>query len=266
VLDARPDVALVYADQLVTNHPHETWQSTAARERFSWPAFAIDRLLHQCGIGPQPMWRRSLHDRWGLFDDKYRVAGDWEFWLRIAQGERLFHLPELLGLYYRNLGGLEHSSPTSVAEALEVRRRYQALHVAGRYEPGGAPATSAAVLEASALIGRGDVAAACDRLARELTVAPTAEVLVGLASVLTSGDRVADAIEVLSRGLLLHPGSGPITLRLARLLLLAGRIDEAERLATATTADVAAIVRADAATARAQLEPAAAPEPLRAVG
>ncbi|HVR61020.1 MAG TPA: glycosyltransferase [Polyangia bacterium] len=125
-LDQRPEIAVVAAGQLVTQQPNETFARNSARQHFSWPpTITVDELLGRCVVGPQPMWRRALHDRWGLFDDRFTVAGDYEFWLRVARsGERFDRLPEILGLYYQNPAGLENASPRTVDETQRVRAMY----------------------------------------------------------------------------------------------------------------------------------------------
>lgn len=127
-LDRRPDVALVYADQLYTAVENETFASTRSRRRRVWAPYSYATLRSHCMIGPQPMWRRALHERYGGFDERFVSAGDWEFWLRIgAAGERFLKVDDVLGLYYENPQGLELSRPESRAEAAAVRRRYGIL-------------------------------------------------------------------------------------------------------------------------------------------
>ena len=69
------------------------YRSTVANETFelndkSKPCFSQryhpgSLLLHDF-IGAQPVWRKSLHDKIGLFDVSYEVVGDYEFFLRAA--------------------------------------------------------------------------------------------------------------------------------------------------------------------------------------
>ncbi|HXI55926.1 MAG TPA: glycosyltransferase [Polyangia bacterium] len=125
-LDRQPDVAVAYADQLVTKQPNETFARNSAQARFDWPAFSWQALQQRCIVGPQPMWRRSLHEKWGLFDQTFAVAGDYEFWLRIGRAEKFQRVPEILGLYYQNATGLEYASGDRTAlETIEIQRRYR---------------------------------------------------------------------------------------------------------------------------------------------
>lgn len=140
-LDSNPDVALVYGDALVTQQPNETFERSSAKHRFNWPPYSYAGLLRQCTIGPQPLWRKTLHDRYGMFDEKFFVVGDYEFWLRAGRDEKFELLPQILGLYYQNAAGLEYSSGRMAAETLEVQRRYAVL--AARAPANGAVAHAA---------------------------------------------------------------------------------------------------------------------------
>jgi tetratricopeptide (TPR) repeat protein/glycosyltransferase involved in cell wall biosynthesis len=109
VLDERPDVALVYADALKTRTDNETFERCTPTGRFQWYDWDRIRLLTQgCFIGPQPMWRRSVHDLYGYFEEGLVSSGDYEFWLRISQTLDFHHIREPLGLYLENPASIEH--------------------------------------------------------------------------------------------------------------------------------------------------------------
>lgn len=123
-LDDHPDVDLVYADTVWTPIENEALATTTSRLRVVWPAFSVPTLRGQCMVGPQPMWRRAVHERYGVFDDRFTSAGDWEFWLRIAAPGRFLKVDEVLGLYLINQGGAELGNPRAAAEAEQVRQRF----------------------------------------------------------------------------------------------------------------------------------------------
>lgn len=84
----------------------------------------LSLLVENCFVGPMPMWRRSLHTRYGLFDEKLQVAGDYEFWLRIAaQGEKFYHVQgRPLGKYLYREDSAEHREPLrTIWESARVR-------------------------------------------------------------------------------------------------------------------------------------------------
>ena len=123
-LDENPGVSLVYADQLITSTANDTFAKTQAEKRWNWPAFDYSELERRCIIGPQPMWRKSLHEKYSYFRAEFTAAGDYEFWLRIGKTENIVRLPEILGLYYTNQQGLENGSQLSQQEAYQIWHEY----------------------------------------------------------------------------------------------------------------------------------------------
>lgn len=124
-LQSSPDVALVYGDQICTDTPNGTFAVHHATEMAKRPDYSRQRLLLGCCVGSQPMWRRSLHNEIGYFDETLTSAGDWDFWLRISNKYPFKHIPEFLGLYYYNEHGIEHGRKIhSLYERYIVGRRY----------------------------------------------------------------------------------------------------------------------------------------------
>lgn len=125
-LDERPDVGLVYADAFVTSTENARWGEPCTIStkppyfgKLNWPEFDPKLLLQGCYIGPQPMWRKSLHERCGLFDESFQLAGDLEMWLRFAAcGVKFAHIPEYLGLFFDD--GVGINSPEQ--SGMETRR------------------------------------------------------------------------------------------------------------------------------------------------
>lgn len=120
-LDNHPDIGLAYADQLISIVANDTFATTSATRKWNWPAYSYDRLKQGCCIGSQPMWRKSLHDRFGYFREEFKCCGDYEFWLRIgSQGTQMAMIPEILGLYYFNPKGLEHGAPGRASQECDL--------------------------------------------------------------------------------------------------------------------------------------------------
>jgi len=108
ILDCRPAKDLAYADVVVTEKENETFAHHTLAGSFHWLEYSREMLVLKCFIGPQPLWRRSLHDRFGYFDESFTTSGDWEFWLRAAGEDNMLHVPEFLGLYLRSPRSVEH--------------------------------------------------------------------------------------------------------------------------------------------------------------
>lgn len=130
ILYANPHIDLVYHDQYITWDPNTTWQEFIDRPHdtpqtqliygrdlpgrdglFHWGSYSHERLITGCFVGPQPMWRRSLHQRYGMFDPEFESAGDYEFWLRVAGKDNFFYISEPLGLYLAREDGRELKDP-----------------------------------------------------------------------------------------------------------------------------------------------------------
>lgn len=132
-LDAHPEAALVYADLLKTETPNASFEACCATGRFRWPDWSRATLLSRgCFMGPQPMWRRRVHECFGGFDETLVSSGDFEFWLRISQAFDFLHIPEPLGLYLARPESLERRDPgVKAAENREIFARYRKAAEAG---------------------------------------------------------------------------------------------------------------------------------------
>jgi glycosyltransferase involved in cell wall biosynthesis/Tfp pilus assembly protein PilF len=127
-LEQNPDVTLAYGDCLITQIENETFESTAATRKYQWMEFdRVALLTRGCFAGPQPVWRREVHDEHGYFDSEFVSAGDYEFWLKICRARKFLHVKETLGLYLESPTSVEHSNGQRAAwEIWEARRRYGA--------------------------------------------------------------------------------------------------------------------------------------------
>lgn len=132
-LDQRPDIALVYADILVTETENETFEQCTPTSRFCWLDWDRHKLLEgKCFMGPQPMWRRSLHGEYGFFRSDFITSGDYEFWLRISQTYDFLHLPVILGLYLKSSASIEHSNGEArIRENAKILKAYRGAAESG---------------------------------------------------------------------------------------------------------------------------------------
>ncbi len=124
-LERNPDIALVYGDFFITTSPNMTVRDHVRCGYSRKPEYAPEIMLAGCHMGPQPMWRRSVHDEIGYFDEQFIVAGDYEFWCRLATKHRMKHLPDFLGLYYHNPAGIANQNKEAEArETALIHRSY----------------------------------------------------------------------------------------------------------------------------------------------
>lgn len=120
-LATHPRYAVAYGDQEIV----EKLDGPVAG-KYEWIEGGYPELMRGCFMGPMPMWRRSLHDTYGVFDDSMHIAGDYEFWCRIAShGERFFHIRGVVGTYLKRENSAEHREPLRAAwETARIRARY----------------------------------------------------------------------------------------------------------------------------------------------
>lgn len=117
-LDDNPDIDLVYSDFYVTPIPNETFECNAY-QYIVLPDDFSPNMMHKCLPGPQPMWRKSMHERHGFFDESFISAGDFEMWNRAAsKGSKFKKIPGISGLFFLNPKGL--SSDITKKEIIEA--------------------------------------------------------------------------------------------------------------------------------------------------
>jgi len=102
------DIDLVYADMYMTQQPNETFiNNSSGGVKYDFADFSLENLLRANMPHASPMWRKSLHKENGLFNPKYKSAGDWDMWLRSALNGSIYKkINDVLGLYYFNPKGI----------------------------------------------------------------------------------------------------------------------------------------------------------------
>lgn len=105
-LDEHKEVDLVYSDFFITHYPNELFLINRHEKIAIMPEFSAINM-RKVLPNNHPMWRKSLHEKYGFFDETYRHAGDWQMWLRAVKNGALFlKVPGIYGLYYHNPKGL----------------------------------------------------------------------------------------------------------------------------------------------------------------
>lgn len=124
-MEENSDIDLVYADYIITEEENQTFENHQAAGYKKSYAYDPFLLLLECYIGPQPMWRRKLHQRFGYFDETFEIVGDYEFWLRLSEECTFKHIKEYLGLYLQNPQGRElKDDELAIIERERVREIY----------------------------------------------------------------------------------------------------------------------------------------------
>ena len=131
VLDCNPQVDLVYSDSYLTYVPNENFIINSSASIIRYPEFESS-LMQKINLPSfNPMWRKALHSKYGYFDEQLKIAGDWEFWLRLVVDGVLFKkAPGIHGLFYYNKQGLSLNRDQYKRQLLErnlIRSRYNSF-------------------------------------------------------------------------------------------------------------------------------------------
>jgi glycosyltransferase involved in cell wall biosynthesis len=95
---------ITYFDYFMTGGFHKTWEE-AKKHIYNKYYVPEEGYSKGKGLGPFPMWRKSLHDEVGLFDENLRVYGDSLFWAKLKDIQANFKkVPGLLGAYAQRQG------------------------------------------------------------------------------------------------------------------------------------------------------------------
>lgn len=150
-LEARPEVGLVYANQYISHTENETHAQCEARGALvrRWPAYAPVELIERCITGSQPVWRAGLHGELGLFDTRYRIAADYDMWLRLAERVPFQRLDGTLGVLFDSPQTLSGTGSRSALdqEILAIKQGCMARPF-WRQQPGAAQRVAAGLFSA----------------------------------------------------------------------------------------------------------------------
>jgi hypothetical protein len=120
---------LCYGPTLISEIPNEVFEFCSSNIYYP----ALDATLENQMIHNSPhclpVWRKSVHERFGLFDTKYFSSADYDMWFRILKGGgKMKSLNDTVGLYYKNPNGVSSSSKNlnkALEEVLEIRNKYK---------------------------------------------------------------------------------------------------------------------------------------------
>ena len=125
-LESDSSIDWVMGDSLVTNvNDKGTLEHDVMRYRRGEPLKELTRLetCYVSWVGG--MYRKSLHERFGLYDETYRAAGDTEFKSRILGKIKVKHIAQLLGEFWNYADGQTTASPKAEIEDLSAWYAYR---------------------------------------------------------------------------------------------------------------------------------------------
>ena len=126
--DQDPNLDIVYGFTYVSRIANEKYINNSYNEIYPYLPHSFENLLRNNSPHCMPLWKKSLHDTYGYFDEKYLTAADGDFWLRCAVGgARIKLVNHPVGLYYENPTGRSTNAETlqqMIGEVQSMRSKY----------------------------------------------------------------------------------------------------------------------------------------------
>lgn len=104
---------LAYNYYTAVSDPEINFYNIKSTPHLAYPDHYEKHVFENCYAGPDPLWRKSLHNKVGYFDyENFNTIGDWEMWIRFAvNGAKFKLIPEVLCIY------LDHNETVSQRQA-----------------------------------------------------------------------------------------------------------------------------------------------------
>lgn len=123
-----PAIMLVFGNTRLTDAPHGTFEhhspSPESGGYWEWPDYSFAYNLDKPTVGPHPVWRASVHDSVGYFDERYERVGDQDFFLRVGRAHRVVNIPDFTGLAWLDPDAVSRNI-AAVREYGSIQRRYK---------------------------------------------------------------------------------------------------------------------------------------------
>jgi len=123
------DLDISYGATFISDKDNEGWDQVQknlifpCRETTSWKDLIFNNHPH-C----MPIWKKSIHDRFGYFDDSYETAADSDMWIRaVKQGAKIKMVNDIVGVYYKNPHGRSTDKETfkkMIDEVNSMRKKH----------------------------------------------------------------------------------------------------------------------------------------------
>ena len=123
------DLDISYGPTLVSSKANESWVEIKEATLFpcnetnSWEDLIVNNNPH-C----MPVWKRSIHDRYGYFDTQYKTAADSDMWIRAVKGgAKIKKVNDIVGIYFDNPRGRSTDPETlkdMIKEVHDMRGRH----------------------------------------------------------------------------------------------------------------------------------------------
>lgn len=124
--NANSDVC--YGHTIITYNENELAEECQSKEIYPALDGTLQNQLRHNSPHCLPVWRKSIHYKFGLFDTSYFSGADYDMWFRVLKGGGvLSKLNIITGLYYRNPNGISSNQENlekAIKEVIKIRDKY----------------------------------------------------------------------------------------------------------------------------------------------
>lgn len=122
------ELDLAYGLTYVSTIANETYEDNNYDIVYPCLPHSLKNLMINNSPHCMPLWKKTIHERFGYFDESYKTASDGDLWLRCAVGgAKIKMINHPVGLYYYNPQG-RSTDPQHllemVAEVQSMRQKY----------------------------------------------------------------------------------------------------------------------------------------------
>lgn len=127
-LESNLDSDICYGQTIITYKENESFEFCQSKEIYQALDGTLENQLIHNSPHCLPVWRKSIHNRFGKFDLSYFSGADYDMWFRVLKGGgKLSKINITSGLYYRNPSGISSDKNTlqkAIDEVYLIRDKY----------------------------------------------------------------------------------------------------------------------------------------------
>ena len=125
------DLDVAYGITYVSKKKNENYADNDFTQVYPCLPHSIENLFKNNSPHCMPLWKKSLHERFGYFDENYKTASDGDFWLRCAIGGAIMEMVNHpVGLYFENPKG-RSTNPETLQEMIDEVNTMRKKHLEG---------------------------------------------------------------------------------------------------------------------------------------
>jgi glycosyltransferase involved in cell wall biosynthesis len=131
VLCDHAQIGFVFSSFTLTDQPNQKFERHAFFKQVDMLLFELKPGVYIETNNNHSVWRKSLHEQYGYFDESFKVLGDVDFYTRLIEGGvKIKKLPGVYGSLYINPSGITSNAGRSGLAEYEInlwRRKHASL-------------------------------------------------------------------------------------------------------------------------------------------